>query len=258
MNFEQTGMPVAKIVKPSTNDKKKPNEKIIYINSDPEAVMTSLQEIKVQAGEKIQHIPNEARERDILYVVGPSGSGKSYYITQFCKEYKKMYPKRPVYLFSSLTEDKTIDKIKGLKRIKLDDNFFQAEFTIQDFANMAVIFDDCDCMRQKGIRLKVLGIMDMILETGRHTNTTCLITAHIATRAGESKRSLNEAHSLTVFPQTMGGKSSKYLLDGYFGLNNKQIQKLRTLPSRWVTIVKTCPMVVLYEKGAYILNSYEY
>ena len=55
--------------------------------------------------------------------------------------------------------------------------------------------------------------------------------------------------------QTCGGKSIRYLLEGYFGLSKKPIQKLRTLPSRWVTILKTSPMIVLYEKGAYVLNN---
>ena len=46
----------------------------------------------------------------------------------------------------------------------------------------------------------------------------------------------------------------KYLLDSYFGLDKDQIKKIKKLNSRWVTIMKTYPMIVMYEKGAYILN----
>jgi len=65
---------------------------------------------------------------------------------------------------------------------------------------------------------------------------------------------LNEAHSVTVFPHSLGGRSLKYLLENYFGLDRFQIKKLKTLSSRWVTIVKSFPMVVLSEKECFVLN----
>jgi len=65
---------------------------------------------------------------------------------------------------------------------------------------------------------------------------------------------LNEAHSVTIFPTGLGGRSLKYLLDSYMGLDKEQIKKIKKLESRWVTITKTYPMCVLSEKEAYILN----
>ena len=47
----------------------------------------------------------------------------------------------------------------------------------------------------------------------------------------------------------------RYLLGEYFGLDNKQIQKIKKLPSRHVTLVRTYPMVLLHEKGAFLLNN---
>jgi hypothetical protein len=257
MNYQNDGVPICKIMKKTEKESKNDKSKIIFVDPDPEAIIDSEKEIKVKQGYRIQHIPNYKQERSILYIVAPSGAGKSYYVVQWVKEYKKMYPKRQIYLFSSLEEDPTIDKLKkkGMKRIKLDENFMQCQFTIEDFRNMVVIFDDCDCIRNKALKMKVLGIMDMLLETGRHSNTSLLITAHIGTRQNESRKTLNESHSLTVYPATMGGKSCKTLLEGYFGLDNAQIKKLKRLPSRWVTICKTYPMVVLYEGGAYVLNN---
>lgn len=256
MNWENQGTPIARVVRPSdeNNKKKNNNGKILSVDSDPDSVMESQKEIKLPKGLRFQAIPNFESARTIPLICGPSGVGKSYYTVQWIKEYRKLYPKRPIYLFSSLTSDPTIDKIKGLKRIKLDNDFMQCQFDVSDFKDMAVIFDDCDCMRNKVIKAKVTGLLDMLLETGRHSGTSVCITAHIATRGPESKRSLNEAHSLTVFPASMGGNSCKYLLEGYFGLDKHQIKKLKRLPSRWVTIFKTCPMVILYETGAYVLN----
>ena len=66
---------------------------------------------------------------------------------------------------------------------------------------------------------------------------------------------LNETNSITMFPSGLGGRSLKYLLDQYLGLDKQQIKKLKNLKSRWVSVVKGFPMIVLSEKEAYILNS---
>jgi hypothetical protein len=39
----------------------------------------------------------------------------------------------------------------------------------------------------------------------------------------ESRRILNEAHSITLFPANLNGKSSKYFLDNYLGFTKEQI-----------------------------------
>ena len=75
-------------------------------------------EMTLKSNEKFQQIPDTTSERMILYISGSSGSGKSFYTRQFCETYRKLYPKREIYLFSSLTDDSSIDKIKGLKSAK--------------------------------------------------------------------------------------------------------------------------------------------
>ena len=65
-------------------------------------------------------------------------------------------------------------------------------------------------------------------------------------------------NTITIFPHGLGGRSLKYLLDQYLvGLDKHQINKLKNLKSRWVTIIKGYLMVVLSEKECYILNSNE-
>jgi hypothetical protein len=45
-------------------------------------------------------------ERQCLYICGQSGSDKSYFTTNYVKEYKKMFPKRNIYVNSSIAEGK--------------------------------------------------------------------------------------------------------------------------------------------------------
>jgi len=251
MNIEDQGIPVAKIY--FEGDKKK--NRIISVERNPENIDHYFTEISLtKPKEHIQDIPNKKTERQILYVTGASGSGKSYYTMKYCLEYKKMFPKNSIYLFSSIDEDSSIDKVKGMKRVRLSNDLLTADLSIKDFEDSMVIFDDTDVIRNKAMRLKVNSILNMILETGRHTNTSCILTYHMATNGLETKRILNEAHSVTFFPHSLGGRSLKYLLENYFGLDKDQIKKMKKLPSRWVTIKKTFPMVCLSEKDAFVLN----
>lgn len=251
MNLEDVGVPVALIT--FEGDKKK--NKTLSIEQDKSNVETYLKELKLtKPKEKIQHIPNKKTERQILYITGASGSGKSFYTKLYCDQYKKLFPKNDIYLVSSINEDSSIDKVKGLKRIKLSNELLTTDLQSADFKDSMVIFDDTDCITNKIMRMKVNGILNMLLETGRHTNTSVIYTSHLATNGLDTKRILNEAHSVTIFPHSLGGRSLKYLLENYFGLDRHQIKKIKTLPSRWVTLIKSFPMVVLSEKEAYVLN----
>jgi hypothetical protein len=251
MNTEDIGSPVAKII--FDGDKKK--NKILSIERSSDNVTDYLTELKLtKPKERIQQIPNKKSERQILYVTGASGSGKSYYTKAYCDEYTKMYPKNKVYLISSINEDSSIDKVKGLKRLKLDNDLLITDLKADDFKDSMVIFDDTDCLTNKIMRMKVNGILNMLLETGRHTNTSVIYTSHLATNGLDTRRILNEAHSITIFPHSLGGRSLKYLLENYFGLDKHQIKQIKKLPSRHVTLIKSFPMCVISEKDAYVLN----
>jgi energy-coupling factor transporter ATP-binding protein EcfA2 len=252
MNLEKIGAPIAIL----QNSKDQSKTKILYVNAEKEDVVNYIKEYKAPSKEQtFQQIPNITTERQILYVTGASGSGKSYFTKAFTDQYKKIYPKREVYLFSSISDDSSIDKVKNLKRIKLTQEFLQDEITVQDFKDSLVIFDDTDVILDKKMKLKITGILNSILETGRHFNVSCIYTSHVACDGRETKRILNEAHSITIFPHGLGGRSLKYLLDSYLGLDKEQIKRIKKLQSRWVSILKTFPMVILSEKEAFVLNT---
>jgi hypothetical protein len=121
-----------------------------------------------------------------------------------------------------------------------------------DLKESLVIFDDCDCISDKPTKKKVFEILKKILETGRHFKTSVIFTSHTACNGNETKTILNEASRLTIFPKTMGNKNLKYLLESYFGLDKAEIAKIKTLPSRWVTLSKTYPACVFTEHEVYV------
>jgi len=249
MNFESEGQPFC-IIK-NARTKKTPTISV----DDSKSAKAIFHELKLAGNEKFQQIPDSKKERQILYITGASGSGKSYYTKEYCDQFKKMFPKRPIYLFSSISDDSSIDKIKDLKRIPLKPELLQDDLKAEDFKDSMVIFDDVDCITDKLMKTKVAGILNSILETGRHFNVYCIYTSHLACAGNETKRILNEAHSITFFPQNSGGRMLKYLLESYLGLDKDQIKKIKKLDGRWCTVIKSFPMIVMAEQEVYTLNS---
>ena len=135
MNFENVGTPVA-IIKPEEEPKKKIHVPIISV-TDRSGARNPFNRLVLKEGEgKYQLIPNPEIERQILYITGASGSGKSYFTRQYCNEYQRIFPKRPIILISSVSDDSSIDAIKGLKRLKLTPDFLEETFEINDLRTL--------------------------------------------------------------------------------------------------------------------------
>lgn len=257
LNFEAIGTPIC-IISSKDDKKSKGQHPIVCVSETETGLVRPFKEMSLKEHEDqyFQLIPNPETERNILYITGSSGSGKSYFTKKYCREFARVFPKRPIYLISSIDKDESVDDIKNLKRLKLKSTeFMEEEFVIDDFKDCLVIFDDTDCITDKKLRTKVNSILGMILETGRHTNTYCIYTSHLATAGNDTKRILNECHSITFFPKTMGGRMMKYLCEGYLGLDKREIEHLKKIPSRSITVMKTYPRTVVGEKNVFLLSS---
>lgn len=257
MNFEKKGVNFLKI----TNKDDKNEDVKIYLSTDidvdisnpVDSIIIPNENRKV---ESFQHLPYKSKDgnnRQILYISGQSGSGKSYYAKQYILEYIKLYPKNNIYLFSNLEQDNTLDAVKQIKRVQLNEAFINHPFTIEDFKDALIIMDDCECMADKSLVKKINDILMLILTTGRHTNTYCIITTHITTNGPSTKIILTEANSITLFIKTIGERTLKYVLENYFGLSKKQIEKIKGLNSRWITVLRTYPIIVLSQYECYSL-----
>jgi hypothetical protein len=255
MNFENIGTPIA-IIKRGEGKKKNPPILSVASKTKEEDMPNQVYEsYKLKGDDIFQPVPNPKTERQILYITGASGSGKSFYTQLYGNEYKKLYPKRDVYLFSSLDDDSSIDKIKGIRRVNIKTpDFLTDNITAEDFKESLVIFDDTDCITNKPIKLKVDAILNSLLETGRHYGASVVFTSHLACGGLATKRILNESHSITFFPHSLGGRSLKYLLDNYLGLDKQQIKRVKKLEGRWVTVIKSYPQIVLSEKESYTIS----
>lgn len=228
--------------------------KLIYVATGSEKPKEGFPRLELPTEFHLQQTPDTTKEREILYITGASGSGKSTYIRKYCEKYQKAYPSRDIYLFSSLKEDESLDAIKP-KRVKLDESIISNPIKVEDLEESLCIFDDIDVLSNKKIREAVLAISNQILEIGRHYKISCCYSNHLPTSKGDTRRILNEAHSITYFPHSGSLRGTRYLLEQYVGMDIKEIMAIKKMDTRWATIFKHYPSVIMTEKQIWLMSA---
>lgn len=203
---------------------------------------------------KLITLPN-TETREIPYVAGPSGSGKSTHSSKYVEVYKKLFPEKMFLLFSRKDNDPILDKLNPT-RILINEELVNdpIDITKELSGGAIVLFDDVTTIQDDKVRKAVEKLMMDIMEVGRSYDVYIIITNHlvIPNEKKFARTLLNEIQSITIFPKSGSAQQIRYALKTYFGFNNKQIDKVIGLPSRWVTIYKTYPQCVVYETGCYI------
>jgi GTPase SAR1 family protein len=214
-----------------------------------------LEKIDLNKDQKFYPYPDTSKERQCLLIVGQSGSGKSWYLNEYFKNYKKAYKnKRPIYFFSNIDEDKSINE-KLIKRVVLDDSWKSEPLSCDDIGKDGALcaFDDIEMIKDKDIRNEVFKFINEILTTGRHFKISCALIVHYANNKPYLRDFLNEAHSYTYFPQS-ANRATNYLLENYMGVDSKEIKKIKKLGSRWITVFKNYPQCILGERNLFKLS----
>lgn len=199
----------------------------------------------------VKILPRKDRGREILYIFGPSGSGKSVFCANYAKAYSMMHPDDKIYLFSKLSDDESIDVIDPI-RIPMDLESL-AGLDISDLENSLCIFDDTDSESTNKLTKALDKIRGDILEEGRHFCISCLITTHMACNYKKTRSVLNETHRIVIFPQSGSSHQNEYLLKHYGGLKKDKINEIMELPSRWVSISTNAPKHITHENGIFLL-----
>ena len=204
-----------------------------------------------------QPIPSpDPKKRQIWYICGASGAGKSWFAKGIAESYKKLYPDREVYLVSKLNEDETLDNMKGgkPKRIKVQSLVDAYPESLEDFRESLIIFDDFDTF-EKPYNVAVQKFIDDVASMGRHTITSMLCISHLITNFSKTRLILNESHFYVVYPNGCSAKGLNLLLGTYAGLDKSEIDRIRKMDSRWACIFKNYPPYMITEREAKLLNA---
>lgn len=261
----------------------KASEKVLWLNTSDS--FSGAQVIKLKETGYFQVLPNpNPKKRDVIFLTGTSGSGKSYFAKNFILDYVKLHNnQRKVFIVSQMESDETLDEAMYLfpsniseseraamapeakekyrnpmvKRIPLDDNYwFENPPSVdhEHFARTLWVFDDIDAIPNKQMVANIEMFLNNIATRGRmHGETqgaisTLYITHH--TSVGTNKRLKLVMHDSTgyvVYPSSSSARGLVYLLNNYANVDcNFKIlnQKFKRL-GRWVYIRKHYPQVMV-------------
>ena len=187
------------------------------------------------------------------YICGATGSGKTTWACHFIKEILRRRPSMKFYVFSQLKEDDVLDLIKPV-RIQLEESLIEEPIPLEKLENSVVLFDDIETIPDKKLKEAVANIRSRCLSEGRHHNISTICTNHQITDYKKTRDMLLECEFITFFPQSGGNNSILRLLQTYIGLSKKQVNRLMSLPSRWVTVYNRAPLTAMYESGVFLLT----
>lgn len=233
------------------------NGDILYLHDEhgrPKEGTMPAHEIELKGNAEFQLIPNpDPKKRDVFYIAGASGSGKSHIARSIAEGYRMLFPDREIYLVSKLKEDDTLDNTRGgaPKRIDIQ-SLVDDPPDIEEFRECMVIIDDIDALAKEQLRA-VHMLADDIAITGRHTCTTLLWLSHHLTNYSKTRLLLNEATVYVIYPQTTSRHALKYLLQTHAGLDEEWIKRLRGM-GRWVAIHKNVPPYLISTHKAALVN----
>lgn len=190
-------------------------------------------------------------QADRVYVVGPSGSGKSYFMRGYARAFHEKYPEARVCLFSSKKEDRTLDLLRYIERVVIPEDIEEGTLTMDEFSTTRpclMIFDDIEDFPKKSMGKEVNRFLSEVLRNGRDPwGIYAIYSHHDPCCFKETKVMLKEAKRIVFFPNAYPGKFT-YLMSKYMGLNRTQIEQVEEMKSRWVCIADQRPRFILSDR----------
>jgi len=251
----ETIMPIA-IIK---GDDKKYHNKLLFLDTRERPSGTTTK-ITIPDDCAFRFLPTTHEDKRFVgYMAGASGAGKSYLAKQIADNYKRMFPDRPVYLVSKLTEDDTIDSMEMGKPIRLDYMKWLDEGVpdINSLSNSLIIFDDYDTIEGEAGKIIQGFINDIAIMGRKHTdnqgNVSMLCLSHYLTNFKLTRIILSESQFYVVYPTATSAHALRYLLKNYVGLDDDVIKKLRKM-GRWVVCYKQYPQFIMSSHECMLLH----
>jgi hypothetical protein len=195
--------------------------------------------------------------RDVAMVSGRSGSGKSYWAADFAQRYHAIHgARRPIVLISALSEDPTFDRLRFIRRIRID-SLVESPLTLDEFPDGGLVIVDDVESASKVQEAAIEAMLTLLLTQGRHAQVSVLVLQHLSSNYRKTRLILHEATLLVMFPGGSSASQMRHTLNYHGGLDASSIARFRKLPSRWTVLKTTFPSVVFYQSGCYLTNEDE-
>jgi energy-coupling factor transporter ATP-binding protein EcfA2 len=195
----------------------------------------------------------DAHDRECIMIIGKSGSGKSTFAATYVRQYTKLFPDSPIYLFSKGEVDPVLDSIPGMNRINIAGWNLEQYGDLRMYENSIIIFDDIDMLYDVAKKDQIIKFRNSILEDGRKLKIYAVITKHQFPR-GRHEKVLNvECRSIVFFPQSNKAEIDDFLNKQLLMKKSKRKRVMET-DSRWIMYVNENPEYCITEHLIYTID----
>ena len=191
------------------------NNDYIYLNNKPKKDDEIIKHIKLPSG-KFQQMPTNKKDTtDVCFISGARGSGKSYFVSTYLKNYSQMYPENKIFVFSEGEHDKNLDNLVDKWFVVREEpeqggelpkgkSYYPKDGIPYYLFNKpcCIVFDDIDELEDskeyKGYS-NIYSLAGKLIQNSRKNGITILQTAHFTTDQYKTKKILNGCSSFTWF-----------------------------------------------------------
>lgn len=194
-------------------------------------------------------------ERIVFTILGSAGSGKSYVVAQYLKNWHKQFKDKQIYFFSQadVKDDPAFTKIiKSINQIPIDDSIITDPIPYTDFKDCMVVFDDVDALSPR-LKKPIYQLAKELMNNSRKKKVSVIFTCHNLSGV-DIQFALSEANAYCFFPKNYNRKC-EYLLKNYLGLSLRQIEVIKNIKSRPIIYDRTTyPNSLIGEKDIMTLD----
>jgi hypothetical protein len=235
----------------------------VYLDSSDAAIRAQdgAKRLQLRLDEHLVLEPtHDPKARDMYYICGAAGSGKSHFARNLAIRYRALWPRRHIVIVSRLASDATLDSASrrlDLKRINIASlvtDKLELEELSEAGGGALVIIDDVEGL-DKATAEAIQLLADDIGNIGRHHHISLAYCTHRPTDYKRTRNLLLESQVFVVFPHFCSAMQLKYLLVNYASLDPKQVAMIRKLPSRWVAVRRLAPPAILSDCGVQLTSA---
>jgi hypothetical protein len=205
---------------------------------------------------------------------GATRCGKTTWAARYLKEAQRLWPEKPIYLFSSHNNtgdfsDSAFNGVHGMHRVMLNRDLLSRENPLSPeflrgerdeegvFPGAICVFDDIDGLAatDKAVGDWIISFRNRLLVEGRHYGITVITTQHEISMGQKYRACLSEVSNLIVFPGTGSDSAIIDYCKRKCHFSPAVIERILHPRggSRWVSIGRIAPVTVLGAREAWFL-----
>lgn len=206
---------------------------------------------------------DDSRERDTLYISGPTGSGKTRFACQFIKDFMEENEESDGIILTPKRSDATVEcnmDMEEIDFVNVEEQDEDGEYKVMngglDLENLRdsiTFFDDILGIANKKLKEYMVDLNERAIKVGREMQISTITTSHLIRNWKATRLLIQDSKYVVVFP----GSGPKYPIETYLkdiiGVEKNKIKAIAKLDTAWLVIRQKAPQAIVHQRGVMIL-----